>query len=61
MATLAQDVKGTKVSSLELLGYEWKEEKEGKEPLWLHGLISRYMLSTWSVASSPKNCWHKPV
>lgn len=24
---------GAKVSSSELLGYEWKEEKGGKEPL----------------------------
>lgn len=33
MPTLAQDVKGAKVPSSELLGYEWKEEKGGKEPL----------------------------
>lgn len=35
MATLAHCVKGPKVSSSELLGYEWKEEKGEKEPLWL--------------------------
>lgn len=39
MPILAQDVKGVKVSSNELLGYEWKEEKGGKEPLWLDDLI----------------------
>lgn len=35
MATLAQRVKEPKVSFIELLGYEWKEEKGEKEPLWL--------------------------
>lgn len=42
----------------------WLKMEGGKRrerTMWLDGLIWRYMLSTWPVANSPKNCWHKSV